>query len=85
VAPTLDGCFLVCTYGRTPLRALEDAVDQLRTDNVVLFGVVMTEVTDDIPPLFGWRPGEVRELGYLEFARRLAGAARQRLARGAVR
>jgi Mrp family chromosome partitioning ATPase len=78
VAPALDGCILVCTYGRTPLRALEDAVDLLRTDNVVLFGVVMTEVSDDIPPLFGCRLGEAREVGYREFARRLALAARQR-------
>lgn len=85
VAPTVDGCILVCTYGRTPLRALEDAVDQLRADNVVLFGAVMTEVSDDIPPLFGWRLGEAREVGYREFARRLAGAARQRMARGAAR
>jgi Mrp family chromosome partitioning ATPase/LPS O-antigen subunit length determinant protein (WzzB/FepE family) len=85
VAPSLDGCLLVCTYGRTPLRALEDAVEQLRTDNVVLFGVVMTGVSDDIPPLFGWRLGEVRELGYMAFARRLAAAARQRLAPGAAR
>lgn len=85
VAPSLDGCILVCTYGRTPLRALEDAIDLLRADNVVLFGVVMTEVSDDIPPIFGWRLAEIRELGYAESARRLANAARERFARGILR
>jgi uncharacterized protein involved in exopolysaccharide biosynthesis/Mrp family chromosome partitioning ATPase len=84
-APLLDGCILVCTYGRTPLRALEEAVDLLRADNVVLFGVLMTDVSEDIPPLFGWHLSEIRELGYAEFAQRLAREARERWASGAWR
>lgn len=75
----------VCTYGRTPLRALEEAVDLLRAHNVVLFGVVMADVSEDIPPLFGWRLSEIRELGYAEFVQRLARLARERGAWGAWR
>jgi succinoglycan biosynthesis transport protein ExoP len=84
-APLLDGCILVCTYGRTPLRALEEAVDLLRAHNVVLFGVVMTNVSEDIPPLFGWHLSEIRALGYVEFARRLTRLFRERGVRGAWR
>jgi Mrp family chromosome partitioning ATPase/capsular polysaccharide biosynthesis protein len=84
-APLLDGCILVCSHGRTPLRALEEAVDLLRADNVVLFGVLMTDVSEDIPPLFGWRLSEIHALGYAEFAQRLGRAARERWAPGAWR
>jgi len=84
-APLLDGCILVCTYGRTPLRALEEAVDLLRAHNVVLFGVVLTDVSEDIPPLFGWHLSEIRTLGYVEFARRLTRSLRERGAWGAWR
>jgi Mrp family chromosome partitioning ATPase/capsular polysaccharide biosynthesis protein len=84
-APLLDGCILVCTYGRTLLRALEEAVDLLRAHNVVLFGIVMTDVSEDIPPLFGWHLSEIRALGYVEFARRLTRVARERGAWGAWR
>jgi succinoglycan biosynthesis transport protein ExoP len=84
-APLLDGCILVCTYGRTPLRALEEAVDLLRAHDVVLFGVVMTGVSEDIPPLFGWHLSEIHALGYLEFVRRLTRSLRDRGAFGAWR
>jgi Mrp family chromosome partitioning ATPase/LPS O-antigen subunit length determinant protein (WzzB/FepE family) len=83
--PLLDGCVLVCTYGRTPLRALEDAVELLRADNVVLFGVVITDVSTDIPPLFGWHLDDVRETGFGGLIQRLAGQMRHRFARGALR
>lgn len=84
VAPHLDGCLLVCTYGRTSVRALQEVVDQLRADNVMLLGALVTEVSDHIPPLFGCRLGEVRELGYIEFISRRLIAARSRV-RGASR
>ena len=82
-APQLDGCILVCTYGRTSVSALEEAVDLLRADNVVLFGVVIADVSEDIPPLFGWRLDDVRALDHAGLAQRVARYVRQRLARGA--
>jgi Mrp family chromosome partitioning ATPase/LPS O-antigen subunit length determinant protein (WzzB/FepE family) len=85
VAPLLDGCILVCRYGRTSLRALEDAVDLLRADNVVLFGVVIAGVTEEIPPLFGVHLDELRGGDYGELAHRVSQHARRRLARGAMR
>jgi Mrp family chromosome partitioning ATPase len=81
VAPELDGCILVCTCGRTSLRALEDAVDLLRANNVVLFGVVLAGVSEDIPPLFGVHLDELRGIGYGELAQRVTEHARRRLAR----
>ena len=83
VAPQLDGCILVCTYGRTSVSALEEAVDLLRADNVVLFGVVIADVSEDIPPLFGWHLDEMRALGYAGLAQRFARYLRERRARGA--
>lgn len=82
-APVLDGCILVCRYGRTSLRALEDAVDQLRADDVVLFGVVLADVSEEIPPLFGVHLDELRAGGYGELAQRVTQHARRRLARRA--
>ncbi|HEY1794629.1 MAG TPA: GNVR domain-containing protein [Stellaceae bacterium] len=82
-APLLDGCILVCRYGRTSLRALEDAVDLLRADNVVLFGVVIAGVSEDIPPLFGVHLDELRGGDYGELAQRVTQHARRRF--GALR
>jgi Mrp family chromosome partitioning ATPase/LPS O-antigen subunit length determinant protein (WzzB/FepE family) len=84
-APVLDGCILVCRYGRTSLRALEDAVDLLRADNVVLFGVVIAEMSGDIPPLFGVHLDELRGADYGELAQRVTQHARRRLSRGVLR
>lgn len=81
VAPLLDGCLLVVRHGYTPLRTLEDAVDRLRADNANLFGVVIADVSDDIPPLFGVHLDQVRESEYAEYCYRLARLAYQRLAR----
>lgn len=72
VAPLLDGCILVATHGRTSLRALEDAVELLRADNVNLLGVVLADVSEDIPPLFGMNFDHLRDLDY-----RLARSTRQ--------
>jgi Mrp family chromosome partitioning ATPase/capsular polysaccharide biosynthesis protein len=72
VAPLLDGCILVVRHGHTPLRALEDAVELLRADNVTLFGVVITDVSEDIPPLFGVHLDQVWEIDYAEYFQRLA-------------
>ncbi len=59
VGPLLDGCILVAAYGRTPLRALEEAAAILRADRVPLLGVIITQVVEGIPPLLGmhldWR------------------------------
>jgi Mrp family chromosome partitioning ATPase/capsular polysaccharide biosynthesis protein len=85
VAPHLDGCILVVTHGCTSLRALEDTVDLLRADNVTLFGVVITDVTDDIPPLFGVRLDQVRTFGYVEYFHRIARLTFDRLARAGLR
>ena len=64
VAPLLDGCILVVAQGCIPLRALEDAVELLRADDVNLLGVVLNKVSDDIPPLFGVHLDEVRDFDY---------------------
>jgi Mrp family chromosome partitioning ATPase len=78
VAPLLDGCILVATHGRTSLRALEDAVELLRADNVSLFGVVLTDVSEDIPPLFGVHFDQLRDFDYADFVQRLARSIHER-------
>ena len=82
VAPLLDGCIIVVSHGRTSLRNLEDAVELLRADNVSLFGVVLAEVSEDIPPVFGVHLDEVRDFNYVEYVQRLGRSMRQRWARG---
>ena len=79
VAPLLDGCIVVAVHGRTPVRALEDAIDVLRRDNDSLFGVVIAEASDDIPPLFGVHLDEVRDFDYANWAHSM----QQRLRRAA--
>ena len=85
VAPLLDGCILVALHGRTPVRALQEAVDLLRADDVNLLGVVITGVSDDIPPLFGMRPERLREFDYVDFTQRTVRSMRQRWARAVSR
>jgi Mrp family chromosome partitioning ATPase/capsular polysaccharide biosynthesis protein len=80
-APLLDGCILVVRHGRTPLRALEDAVHLLRADNVRLFGLVITDVTQGIPPLFGLYLDQLRNFEFPGFSRWLARLGYRRLAR----
>ena len=70
VAPLLDGCILVVAQGCVPLRALEDAVELLRADDVNLLGVVLNKVSDDIPPLFGVHLDEVRDFDYAGYFNR---------------
>lgn len=81
VAPLLDGCIVVVTHGRTSLRELEDAVDLLRGDNVSLFGVVLADASNDIPPLFGVHLDQVRGFDYGDYAQKMARAMQQRLRR----
>jgi Mrp family chromosome partitioning ATPase/capsular polysaccharide biosynthesis protein len=78
VAPLLDGCIIVVTHGRTSLRALHDAIDLLRGDNVSLFGIVVTDVSEDIPPLFGVHLDQVRDFDYADGAQRLARSMQHR-------
>jgi Mrp family chromosome partitioning ATPase/capsular polysaccharide biosynthesis protein len=81
VAPLLDGCILVALHGRTPVRALQEAADLLRADEVNLLGVVITGVSENIPPLFGMHLDPLREFDYVGFAQQLARSMRQRWAR----
>jgi Mrp family chromosome partitioning ATPase/capsular polysaccharide biosynthesis protein len=64
IAPLLDGCILVVAHGLTPLRAIEDAIERLRADNVALLGVVINRVYEGVPPLFGWYLDDLRETDY---------------------
>lgn len=64
VAPLLDGCILVVTQGRTPLRALGEAVELLRADDVNLIGVVINRMSNGITPLLGVHLDELRNLDY---------------------
>jgi len=75
VAPLLDGCILVVVHGRTPLQALEEAVEILRADDVALLGVVITEASEGIPPLFGVHLDQVRDFDYGDYFQRLARVA----------
>ncbi|HEV2185708.1 MAG TPA: GNVR domain-containing protein [Stellaceae bacterium] len=70
MAPLLDGCILVVAQGCIPLRALEDAVELLRADDVNLLGVVLNKVSDGIPPLFGVHLDEVRDFDYAGYFNR---------------
>jgi hypothetical protein len=71
VAPLLDGCILVAVHGRTPLGELEDSVDLLRSAGAELLGLVLTQVPEGIPPLFGVHLDEVREFDYAGYVNRL--------------
>lgn len=81
VAPLLDGCILVVTQGRTSLRALEDAVELLRGDDVTLLGVVIADTSEDFPPQFGVYLDQMRDFDYADRTQRLARLMRQRLRR----
>jgi succinoglycan biosynthesis transport protein ExoP len=75
-APLLDGCILVAAHRRTPLRALESAVELLRSDDVALLGVVINQVSEGIPPLFGLRLDDIRGFGYARYFGQLVRAVR---------
>jgi capsular exopolysaccharide synthesis family protein len=62
VGPQLDQCILVVERGRTPLEPLKEAVDLLRTEKIPLMGAIINKVDDGIPPLFGWRLDDLRQL-----------------------
>jgi Mrp family chromosome partitioning ATPase/capsular polysaccharide biosynthesis protein len=81
VAPLLDGCVLVVRHGYTPLRALDDTVDLLRSDNISLFGVVISGVVEDIPSLFGVHLHQVRKSDYAKYFSHLAQLASRPLDR----
>ena len=70
IAPLLDGCILVVARGCIPLRALEDAVELLRADDVNLLGVVLNKVSEGVPPLFGVHLDEVRDFDYAGYFNR---------------
>jgi Mrp family chromosome partitioning ATPase/capsular polysaccharide biosynthesis protein len=78
LAPFLDGCVLVVAYGRTPLHAIEDAIEQLRADGVPLFGVVVTEFSDDIQLPFGLQWDRLREFDLADMLQRLSRLIHQR-------
>ncbi len=60
------------------MRALEDAVELLRADNVSLFGVVLADVSEDIPALFGVHFNRLRDFDYTDFVRRQARSIHER-------
>lgn len=62
IGPQLDQCILVVERGRTPLEPLKEAVDLLRTEKIPLMGAIINKVDDGIPPLFGWRLDDLRQL-----------------------
>ncbi|MGH7094748.1 MAG: Wzz/FepE/Etk N-terminal domain-containing protein [Stellaceae bacterium] len=64
IGPMLDACIIVIAYGRTPLRALGEALDTLRADGVALLGVVINREALGIPPLFGLHLDDLRGLGH---------------------
>jgi succinoglycan biosynthesis transport protein ExoP len=74
IAPLLDGCIIVTAEGHTPMRALDDAVELLRADDVNLIGAVINRVSDGIPPLFGVHLDEVWNLDYAGYFDRLVHA-----------
>ena len=74
IAPLLDGCILVVAQGRTPLRALDDAIELLRADDVNLIGVVINRVSNGIPPLFGVHLDELRSFDYAGYFNRFVHA-----------
>jgi hypothetical protein len=62
IGPQLDQCILVVERGRTPLEPLKEAVDLLRTEKIPLMGAIINKVDNGIPPLFGWRLDDLRQL-----------------------
>jgi succinoglycan biosynthesis transport protein ExoP len=53
IGPFLDGCILIVQWGRTTLDELKDAITVLQAGQVVLFGVVINQVEEGVPPLLG--------------------------------
>lgn len=78
IGPLLDGCIIVTAQGRTPMRALDDAVELLRADDINLIGAVLNRVSDGIPPLFGVYLDEVQKLDYVGYVGRLVHAVASR-------
>lgn len=73
IAPLLDRCLIVAAHGRTPVSAIEEAVEVLRSDGAPLLGLVINRVSDGIPPLFGI---DLDRVGNSLYARLLARTAR---------
>jgi succinoglycan biosynthesis transport protein ExoP len=71
LGPQLDQCIFLLEWGRTPLEQLKEVVDLLRAEQIPVLGAIMNKVEDGIPPLFGWRLADLRQLrqsGYLDWA-----------------
>jgi len=71
LGPQLDQCILLVEWGRTPLEQLKEVVDLLRAEQIPVLGTIINKVEDGVPPLFGWRPADLRQLrqsGYFDWA-----------------
>jgi Mrp family chromosome partitioning ATPase/capsular polysaccharide biosynthesis protein len=60
IGSALDGCILVVQWGTTSLEALKNAQTWIETAQIRLLGVVITDVAEGVPPLFGVTLADVR-------------------------
>jgi len=75
LGPQLDMCVLVVEWDRTPTEPLKSVVDLLRAEQIPLAGAIINKVEDGIPPLFGWRLADLRELKHFAYTERTVQAA----------
>jgi len=64
IGPFLDACILVVQWGRTTVGELRDAIEVLRAGQVPLFGAVINQTEDGVPPLFGITLADLRSIDW---------------------
>ncbi|MBV8844204.1 MAG: hypothetical protein JO307_15455 [Bryobacterales bacterium] len=67
----LDGCVLIIQWGTTPEDALQTALRRIETAQIGIFGAVIADVAEGVPPLFGLTLSDVRRSRILGWAERL--------------
>jgi Mrp family chromosome partitioning ATPase/capsular polysaccharide biosynthesis protein len=72
IGPFIDGCILVVQWGRTTLGELRDAIEVLQAGQVTLFGVVINQTEDGVPPMFGITLADLRSIDWGSSLDRLA-------------
>jgi capsular exopolysaccharide synthesis family protein len=75
IGPLLSSCIIVAEWGRAPVDGLRDAIEMLQMSRIPLIGVVINKVDDGIPPLFGIRLDQLRNIDWIRYADELAGRA----------
>ena len=60
IGEALDGCILVVQWGTTSVEVLRNALTRIEAAQIRMFGVVITDVLEGVPPLLGTTVADIR-------------------------